>query len=397
MKRLATIDWQAVVAIDAYVFQNTKSPRRFFHLRKLAKLFLSQIEIDAQKRAEYLCFRSLERADYKELFESIVETVQSSKVIVQDFNSRRKYPNINVLLNLIRNIRIYPKLGSWPIKTRLYLYCRIAYYTAVIEKLSKLEFAKILVFADMQPLDNLVIQFFSDKTSITLQHGLYVDYEETETVNVANYKYQVANYFLAWGRDTASLIARYHPETIISICGKPNLIQNVERDLGCDQDYFSVVFDQPFFEKYNSSLLDIANQFSHQTGLRFNLRMHPWNDPLIYSLNHEYIVETKPLESSKFIIGHTTSMLYELLRIGVPAFKLKSLEYSLPTAEELQFGDMEELVKLSARNFSSEQCIGVGKEYISYIGEESLARYQNFFFVLDSTNYQNSGESNTSS
>lgn len=382
MRGLAKIDWPMVLATDAFIFQTMKSPRRFYKLRQLAKLFLTHAEVPSGLRAEYLCFRSLDRADYQELFESVVGTIQSSKIVVQNFRRRRKVPAFKALLNLLVNLYLLPKLRVWPWRTRLYLYCRVAWYSVVLQKVAKLKFEKLLVFADMQPLDNLLIQYFPDKCSITLQHGLYVDYGNSDTINVANYRNQIANYFLAWGQDTATLIAKYHPRTRVSICGKPNLGQHPEHAIRSTEEYFSVVFDQNLFQQYNFRLLETAYEFSKQTGLKFHLRFHPWNNPRTYSVDEKFLVENRSLSGSRFVIGHTTSLIYELLRIGVPAFKLRSPEYALSTPSHFQFGCVTELQALSMRNFSAEECVQIGKSYISAYGEESLENYREFFSGL---------------
>jgi len=394
--RLKNIDWAKVIAIDAFVYASAPAPRRDFILRQLKRLFYSRIDVGPALTAEYLCFRSLERGDYKELFDLIVGTIPSSKVVIQDFIKPSSTLNIRMLLNLALNLPLLLKLKNLSIKPKVYVYCRMAFYRAVLQVVARIQFRKLLVFADMQPMDNLLLQAFPDRLSITLQHGLYVDYHDTDTINVVNYRNQLADYFLAWGQDTALLISRYQPGTKAVVCGKPNLAPKPESETGRDIDYFSVVFDQNMYEKYNMRLLEIANQFSELTGIKFNLKMHPWNNPARYVIDRARVIESRPLSMSKFVVGHTTSLLYELLRIGVPAFKLRSPEPALATPDEMQFEDVTELLTVTGRELSPEACIEIGRKYISHYSEESLAQYRAFFDSLDGRCAQNSFDLKTS-
>lgn len=397
LRSLKKIDWHKVAVLDAFLIQNAPRPRRRSALRLVSELLFSRFDIKTKQATEFLCFRSLNRSDYKELFELVIDTITAPKVVIQDFTHRTRFlPNGLILLNLLTSWSVFFSLRQYPPKERLFVYFRICAYLVVLRKIRKITFEKLVLFADMQPMDNLLAQYFSDKESVTLQHGLYVDYAHSDTINTINYEHHVSDHFLAWGKDTAELIKRYHPEGKVTICGKPNLQTSIPTSEPPGTPYFTVIFDQNMFEEYNLKLLEIAYQFSNQAGLKFCLRMHPWNDPEKYFLDKRYILETRPLSMSKFVVGHTTSMLYELLRIGVPAFKLKSPERALSTPDELQFADAAGLTALSLRDFSSRDCIELGKNYISYCGRESLSQYQAFFAWLGARDCQNNFDSKTS-
>lgn len=385
LKKLYKLDWSKILSTDAYVFENTRPPKKFFHARQIAKLFLIRPDIPCHGSTEYLCFRSLDRDDYKQLFECVTETINRKKILIQDFRKRQKFVNANTALNLFLNFPLLAKFGKWDLRTRLYLYFKVAFYTTVLKKISNLQFEKLLVFADMQPLDNLLVQYFTDIPSITLQHGLYVDYKSTVTINNANYAHQISRYFLAWGKDTASLISRHHPNTRIYICGKPNLITVNSDSTLQGQKYFAVVFDQNMFESYNFQLLNIAYQYSDLTGLKFVLKFHPWNYQPKYDVRPQYLSEHQNLKHAQFVIGHTTSLIYEYLRLGIPSYKLRSVEHALETPDKIQFRDAHELHELTLKMVAHDELVAIGKEYIEFIGTESKELYRSFFSNLDNS------------
>jgi len=379
LKKIDKIDWAQVTAIDAFEFRNAPTPRTVFLLRRLKQAFFLDINIESKGSAEYLCFRSLNRQDYKELFEQIIQSITKPKQVVQDYSEASAKPNPSIILNCIRYWRIFFRLQSRSLWERAYLFLRLAPHLLVLEKLKRKQFRTLIVFAEMQPSDNLIAQYFKDRITITMQHGLYVDYSEIETVNKVNYESQSAEYFLAWGNNTCELMNRYKPGRKIAICGKPNLY-----DLKGDRTpgrFFTVIFDQPMFHSYNEQLLSIAYEYAERSNLKIYLRYHPWNNVSLYRIDKAKMINSQAIEDSDFAIGHTTSMIYELLRIGVPAYKLSSPEPALPTPPELLFCNSIELFRLT-ENRHLYDFKTIGKEYISYCGEESISQYRSFFDKL---------------
>jgi hypothetical protein len=381
MNNLGSINWDQVIACDAHVFRTTPKPKWPFVRRNIKASVFVDFDINADQQVDFLCFRSLNRQDYKNLFDLIVATIDSPKLLIDNFSKRSSHPNLRVTIYLLFHWRIFFGLKSKSLAERIYVYIRACSYLDVLRKIERISFNKLLVFADMQPLDNLLTQYFSDKITITVQHGLYVDYKDSDTINTANYLHQPSKYFLAWGEDTRRLIRKYNPARQVVICGKPNIDRSRETEEMPDHDFFSVIFDQNIFQKYNVELLKAAYEFSDRTGMAINLRLHPWNNPESYQIDHTRVQSGLPLSKSSFVIGHTTSMIYELMREGIPAYKLRSKEFALATPDSIQFTDATDLMDLHKRsvdiNFKE-----IGRNYISLRGEESLNAYRDFFRKL---------------
>jgi hypothetical protein len=379
--KLKKIDWNQVTALDSFVLHDAKIPKRTFAKHRLKASLFTRINISDGGEYEYLCFRSLERSDYKNLFELIVDTIDSPKVVVQDFTETGLWPNWQVILNILLNWQILFLVRAPSIAEKLYLYTRLCAYIVVLKKIRKISFNKLVLFADMQPIDNLLAQYYQHKTTVTLQHGLYVDYADSDTINTINYSNQPSHYFLAWGEDTKNLITLYHPDRKVVICGKPNINDAPAIRKPAAKPYFTVIFDQNMFHEYNLRLLDIAYRFAADNEMWINLRLHPWNNPKWYRIDENVVLSEQVLENSTFVIGHTTSMIYELLRMNVPAYKLKSDEFALDTPENLIFTDADELLKIHEAN-SNTDFRQTGMNYIAFCGQGSLDRYGQFFASL---------------
>ena len=93
-------------------------------------------------------------------------------------------------------------------------------------------------------------------------------------------------------------------------------------------------------------------------------------------MNNSGVYITQKIEESDFILGHTTSMIYELLASGKKVFKMKSDIPSNEISEFLGFSNIEELEEKMVIDFDF---MKEGEKYIKYIESESKNRYKNFF------------------
>jgi hypothetical protein len=241
----------------------------------------------------------------------------------------------------------------------------------------------------MQPIDNILVQHANKNgiASTTLQHGLYVDYLECKNINMTNYKNTCSDYFLSWGEDTRRLINKYHPETKVVVCGKP--IQD-QRKGKRESGFFTVVFDQNIFHEFNIKLLSIAYEVAGINGLKVNLKLHPYNKIQWYGVRKEITTLNQNIMDSRFVIGHTTSILFELMRLGLPVFKLKSQIPANRIDPALVFSDCRELlikIKKYSGKFGFRE---YGKYYLKFLGAGSLKKYEIFFRKLENGSLKNS-------
>jgi hypothetical protein len=223
------IDWTPILRYEYYLLAATdKRPLGFARQlwREWKRLFRSKAVISQQPEAKVLFFKSMPRSDYNTFFRSVFECCPEPNKRYVDFQLERcKFINLRALRIAIgRSFYIWRMMDCrWPGK--LWLFPRLVRYLEFQQSAEALTCAWVVVFADMQPYDNLLVQTLkaSGTESVTLQHGLYVDYTEQDNINTINYKNVVSDYFLSWGEDTT---APLQLETDISLFGysaKPSL------------------------------------------------------------------------------------------------------------------------------------------------------------------------------
>lgn len=326
---------------------------------------------------KYYFVKSLKRGDYDLLFHRITDQCEQPKASFDVVEGKGRLSLAQVfrcLLLLPLSLKV--RRSDWT--HWLFMYLSLVKLYSAARKIPANKNVNVVVFADMQPLDNLLVQQAkrNKKQTTTLQHGLYVDYGSTDetNVNIVNYLNAEAEHFLAWGESTARLIKRYHPEVQTYLCGKPTL---VAPDRLRADGYFTVIFDQNIFFKHNIELLEIAYVVAEHLQLKVNIRLHPNNkiewvkiDPLKTLVNEE-------LNGSAFVVGHTSSLIYECMRIGVPAFRYKTDVPALDTSARILFSSADELQALVKGPLDTP--VGLAYDYIKDIGASAELNYRLYF------------------
>jgi len=371
--RLSYIDYMKVLAIDLYLFRkdnrNSKRIRFFISLRRL--LAKSKYSVASSPN---VFFQSMRRNDYDEMFRRICNEFVGVKSVVVQVEDKGKF-DLFFFYYFFQSFFLLKRKNFGSVVE--YLFSAIT-YASYIKSIACLgNNVKILVvFSDMQPVDNLLVQVAKKcgAKTVTLQHGLYVDYEGFDNVNKFNYLNQESDIFLSWGEDTKRLINKYQQSKVI-ICGKPIALP-VTRAEGVS--YFTVVFDQNLFHDVNVELLQLSHFIAEKFNLKINLRLHPRNKLSCYDYDESITVVNKPVAESKFVIGHTSSFIYECMRAGVPIFKFVTDIPSNITPDTISFRNADELYEkyLGSNKIEFDE---LGKFYLDVVGSESLARYKNVF------------------
>lgn len=332
-----------------------------------------QIPNDSQV-VDFLFFRSLVRDDYKLFFHDVISTLDdSSYLIIEDYSQLSDNISEEAIYYLNYLQKIKPLIDVDSELDRECLYIRLCKYFIILSRVLTVKSKCVVFFADMQPVEHLIALFMRDKgvKTATLQHGLYVDYGQIDTVNVINYKHHPSEYFLAWGQCTADLINSYHNSSKQIVCGKPRI--SIETKDINEGDYITVILDQVLFDKQNIQLLEIAEKFSLIKNKRLNIRFHPSKIAKKYEwLPDEYLSDCS-LESSEFILGHTTSMIHECLVAGIKAYRYKTQVPAIRLSTNLEFESLEQLVEIHERKKSIQFDTSY---YISCFGQESRDQYK---------------------
>lgn len=334
-------------------------------------------------RTDVMFFRSLVREDYKQLFHSVITAAElSDYVVAEDYKRQLKEINIEASRHLID---VWPLISLVKVGDPLDRVCcfiRLCMYTFILKQLRKVDFKVLVCFADMQPVEHLAAYYFRSigRITITLQHGLYVDYGNLDTVNVINYLHQPSQHFLAWGDSTARLVRQYHPTTKISICGKPLVFTGNPSTKSHDRNakWVTVFLDQKVFDSQNERMLNIVLAHCRKFGLKVGVRFHPSLDKKAYLKKYPEIVEQLYFLDSEFVVGHTSSLIYEAIALGCRAFRYQTDVPAIPLPAEYSFQTENELAACTRQAFSE----AMAKDYIVSINADSRRMYRRFFRQL---------------
>ncbi len=260
---LKGIDINKVLYADSHwLHENFMDKDIYYKKRCLKRWYIdfiySDFNIGTTKDIHTLCFRSLVRDDYKVLFHSITANINENKLLIEDYKIKNEQLNIEASRFLSTNQWVLELIEADCPITKACLYIKFCSYLFVLEKIKKINFKRLVLFADMQPVENLLAQYFrlQNIETVTLQHGLYVEYKDMDTVNVINYKHCVSEFFLAWGNNTKLLIEKYCPDTKAIICGKPKILMaNNNHNVEVKNSFCLIVLDQNIFDKQNFEMI----------------------------------------------------------------------------------------------------------------------------------------------
>jgi hypothetical protein len=365
-----------------HIKNKTAEEKRKIRRRWYKDFLFSEFDIPENRSVEFVFFRSLVRDDYKQLFHSIIDASEvADYVVIEDYKNRRVRLNPRHARHLLDVWPLREKIRLGGAVDRSCLIIRLAMYTYVLSKLKQLDFKRLVCFADMQPVEHLLASYFraTGIPTITLQHGLYVEYLNWDTVNRINYLHQPSEYFLAWGKSTAELIKKYHPDTKMHICGKPQVFTAKNGGV-VDKNRcggISVFLDQKPFDLQNREMLTVVMDFANRTGQRVYIRFHPSLDKNSYFSQFPEVEERLSFTEAEFVVGHTSSLIYEAISLGCRAFRYKTEVPAIPLPDDCTFSTVEELVRKSTRP----QPEGLSQEFIVAMGDESKERYRQFFQV----------------
>lgn len=335
------------------------------------------LAIDLSKDYDALFFQSLVRDDYNNLFSTIIQASEISnyiyitrdQIIDKDINCLAiKFLSENI--SVLRRIRSDRPLISKCLAVRL---CQYAFVASVI---GKLPIRCAVFFSDMQPMEYLCSLYLKNLgiPTVTTQHGLYIEYPNSDTVNVINYQNHASDYFLSWGNNTAELIQKHHPNAKVIVCGKPNLrkLEPHEKVSG-----FIVILDQEIFRDKNIELLKIVIKSAKKLSLGVFVKFHPGNNKPAYYKIFSNLKEASDVDPSFIIVGHTSSLLFEAHSQGAKVMQYMTDIPSIEISRHLTFTDYSSFLSAYQRAASNE--IEVINDNIRYIGHESKSMYKKFF------------------
>ena len=370
----------AVARADRFAIENTPDEDVEVQLRgRLKNLVYGRFTLPKPAEGAIVALRTMVRDDYKALFNAILSMINTVPVLrVEDYFSRQPRLNMDTV-DLLTDLSgaLNERLDIDCPRRRAAVTIRMAMHVYVASRTLELQPAGLVCFASMQPAEHLTTLIARRRgiPTVTVQHGLYVEYTELETINRINYEHQPSEHFLAWGDETAELIERYHNGVRTKVCGKPEIFTGEPgRDRAADRSIM-VITDQVLFDEANRALLDIATRFARKAGLTVKARFHPSNPKAEYMKLFPDLVEDTYFLDCDLVVGHTSSLIYEALTLGKRTLRFATDAPAIALPEESTFSSFEELCEKAAAPVRND----VSRRYIACTGEESLARYGAFF------------------
>lgn len=345
----------------------------------------SRIDLAQVKSGDIVFFRSLVRDDYKEMFHAIINASGiSSPVIIEDYICRQKPATLNIAASrfMLKSQDLYDLIEETDGLTRAILFVRLCLYGFILEHFREVRPRAVIFFADMQPTEHLLAWYFRKQgvTTVTMQHGLYVDYGGFDTVNTINYLHQPSEYFLSWGPETSELIARHHPGTKIVECGKP-LIFNADPPAECtkaDRPYVAILLDQKPFHQQNEEMIDIVRAHALRKGLDVRVRFHPSLPKQEILKKYQGIREQLHFTDAAFVVGHTSSMIYEAISLGCRVMRYITDVPAVSLPSSCEFSTLAELES----GLAVPQQKDLSPRYFTAIGNDAVLKYRQFFDAL---------------
>ena len=324
----------------------------------------------------------MKRQDYMDdLMKVYHQAPENKSMLYLQIEKGLNFKILILLLNREHLINVFKEFKTASFNQKIFLWLYYLQLLQLNEIVNNWNIEFLITHADMQPIENYITQVFNERNidTITLQHGLYIDYSNLKNKNVVNYENIVSKYFLAWGNDTKHLISKYHRDVEVVVCGKVKRINDVLVSVG-SVSYFTVVFDQQMFSEFNKKLLVIAKKLSRELKLKLNIRLHPANIKSDYSISESELINMN-VTNSVFAIGHSSSMLFEIMTYDIPIYKLKSDIATNAIHPNLVFTNYKDLFMKVTDNakfdFKAES-----EKYIDCHGELAEEKYKNFFQAL---------------
>lgn len=385
---LSSIDWQKVLEADLFWLKNNFLNKSEVIKRRILgnwyrDFVFSNYEIEQSKDVDIVFFRFLVRDDYKRFFEDVASQFSGKKLLIQDYKGPSERLNLEASRWLNYTSKHLPNMGLICHLAKACLAIKFAMYLFTLRKVLSNKFRAIVLFADMQPVENLIAQYCKKLgiNTVTMQHGLYVEYKNLDTINKINYENVVSDYLLAWGRNTCQLVAKYNKEVELIICGKPELQMSGSKDAERESNYILAVLDQWIFDNENKQMLRILFDYSSKKKLPLRIKFHPSNNKKEYIDEFPNLVEGADTKAAKFVVGHTTSLIYEAMRLGCRVARFQSNIPAIRLDDSLEFNTLAKFESI----IEAEKTDNDGTEFIEVIGDESRKKYQKSFnYILQS-------------
>lgn len=376
---------QKLIEFDRYILKG-KSERdlKIIERNRYKQLFYCEVgDLHEKNDAnnEYLFFRTLFRDDYKDYFDTIFNSIESkNKRMIAEFYTISRvfdFKAFNFFTNHYQHIKKVIE-GENTLEASC-IVLRVVLYLYLVENLMRINFKTLVLFSDHQPLEYLFSSIAKDngKLTVTLQHGLYVEYDKIDTINRVNYSNCISEHFLAWGENTRKLVTKYHDNINVHLCGKPQISVSFD-DAKQNTNYITLVLDQPLFNEENLHLIKLAMQYCASKHTDLNVRCHPGKtfEKYQWPESDEFsIYNNLEITNSVVVIGHSSTLIFECISLGLPVVQYKSGQPAILLPRELLFDDYESMVERILYSKKISRLDEISKQYFHFTGQKSIEAY----------------------
>ncbi len=373
-------DYEDVLSVARWTLSNMSPQRKITYRESLLNEFLhTNYDLPQAGHGDVLFLRSLPRRDdYKALFQKVIKASGcENPVIAEDYVRPDRTLNIAASKFMTSHMDLLDKVDVQDPIDRSVCFLMLMQYGFILEHYGDIKLKALICFADMQPVETLFALYFRRRgvPTVTLQHGLYVDYQGMRTINAINYKVSPSQYFLAWGKNTADLISQNHPDTEIVICGKPDTYFPEPAANRKVAPHVFVILDQQLFDTQNRAMLHLAQAYAKKQKMELRVRFHPSNDRTKIFADYPMVKEDLYFLNAECVLGHTSSLLYEAMALGCKVYRFETEVPAVPVPAAVAFQSLDDLEKKTAEPYPDI----LWKTYFSAIGEVSIEKYRVFF------------------
>lgn len=376
MKMTEGLNYNRALAVERYRFGEREG--RMGKIRLCLYEFFNLLRwngVGGTRGSARLCFfQGMRRADYDRLFESVCGSYSGTAIVWRPRFAKFLCPK--GLVAAWEGLRFWRSLEASSFLERFFLYSLSSRGRSLVGEVGEARLLGLVVFSDMQFLDGLLVEHFRGRGLVTasLQHALYRDLGYDPCRNSMNYLGSHSDLILCWGEESAALFQKYRGDSAeVYVVGNPSLVP-VER-MSSAQRWFTLVLDYDDNVVANRELIRLGILFARDANCSVNVRLHPRSDRTLYDFSSCEASEGLAIEDSKFVLGHSSTILYEFAARGLPVLVYKSGGATISELEPYQFTDYARLISLSEQVEEGVE-FGFSERYITAIGDRSRDLYR---------------------
>ena len=235
-------------------------------------------------------------------------------------------------------------------------------FIEIIDKINIGKYKMLSVYYDVNPIDNLLVQYFKseNKVTSTLQHGSFIAKRnncknfESRGIELSNC---ISDFFLAWNEFTKDeAIKAGIKNNNIKVLGIPKYL-NLKSELDSNeiQDenkfVFGLILGTKGSQVQNLALINIANKISRDMNYKYKIKFHPsfegneyddYIDKKFYAgYFDKYSTITDYIRTVKFSLVGNSSVYIELIYLKHTTYRIVGV------------GDFDKFIDIKENTFTS--------------------------------------------